>query len=685
MPATDTISQAEETQCPPLMEVAHIHLYRQNAFRVTGLAVDATPKEISKHTDMLKMLEELGYGEHKDTSAFPMHPRPSVDQIREAIHRLKDPQHRLIDEFFWFWPQTYGESGKDEALQAYKNGDGARAYEIWDERKHDPNQRAVAYHNLAVLMHMLGLDWSYSYLDTPPDADSETLIQDYWTKAWRYWPRTYASDVIWDSFKNRIKSLNDPRVTTGFARRLEAGLPKCIGMISATLALELANRNRRDEAQRFAGYIRSSDIDNKEQSRIYLQVLESRRSRIVRDIKEADNNNRKGEERLKLARHIISQAAPLANLLDLFFPSNAHEKTELFDEMATVCNRCVISYVKESNDQETLVEVLGELLPYATSRQIRERIEENIRDGHSAIKGEVLEPLFKQITEITKSKEPPMQRLSSVKEKIMPQVMKWTESEGAHTPHIHDLYDMVAGALRSISVDSYNEHDDTDTALDAIMFAQKMARGKQMKELTLKDHQKLKELEAQEAKTRVQVKIRGDDIEINKSMFRLNERIFRTKDISGVRFGIYRDNSSTSFLVAVCRGRDEIIIECKRAFRSEAQANDDYQEILRGVFANIIPSVAVKIASHLLDGGTHMIGKSVLNAQGMTLFKSHLFSSSEHFVPYTEIKFGYNNGELFLNKASDRSICLQMPVRTTWNAVIFEQIMKAMSFLKQNK
>src|ERR1700741_1326695 len=93
------------TDCVPLLDVAHLNIYRENAFRITGLPVDATIKEIARHADMLKQMEELGYGEKANPGALALDPPPNIEQIREAIQRLKEPERRLIDEFFWFWPK----------------------------------------------------------------------------------------------------------------------------------------------------------------------------------------------------------------------------------------------------------------------------------------------------------------------------------------------------------------------------------------------------------------------------------------------------------------------------------------------------------------------------------------------------------------------------------------------------
>lgn len=92
------------SECKSLIAASTKDLFRHNAFRITGLAVDATAREVIRHADKLKMLLELGQEPHAKNNAHPLDPPPTIDEIREAIQKIKDPEKRLIDEFFWFWP-----------------------------------------------------------------------------------------------------------------------------------------------------------------------------------------------------------------------------------------------------------------------------------------------------------------------------------------------------------------------------------------------------------------------------------------------------------------------------------------------------------------------------------------------------------------------------------------------------
>src|SRR5271157_4448866 len=130
--------------CQPLIEAANLNIYRENPFRITGLPTDAGSKDMARHAGKLKMLEELGHSNDANAFAFALNPPPSLEQIRAAFQRLKDPEKRIIDEFFWFWPENFGENTNtsDLAIEALRNGDAFGAHDIWAERE---NQTESGY------------------------------------------------------------------------------------------------------------------------------------------------------------------------------------------------------------------------------------------------------------------------------------------------------------------------------------------------------------------------------------------------------------------------------------------------------------------------------------------------------------------------------------------------------------
>ena len=130
-----------------LRAASPVELYRFNAFRVTGLHVDATPAEVRRSASQLRAAHALGVDAPPTGQALPLIPAPSHELVEQALARLRDPVSQVFDMFFWFWP------GNDAAAAALAAGDLDGAERAWDA-----DGSAAASHNLAVLNHLLALD-----------------------------------------------------------------------------------------------------------------------------------------------------------------------------------------------------------------------------------------------------------------------------------------------------------------------------------------------------------------------------------------------------------------------------------------------------------------------------------------------------------------------------------------------
>jgi len=93
---------------------------RGNAFRVLGLPLKASDREIARRVQEIELSLKFGGSINADIDALALDPPPSIDQIREASQRLKDPATRFLDEFFVILAdQLYmsaGEPQEDQAL-----------------------------------------------------------------------------------------------------------------------------------------------------------------------------------------------------------------------------------------------------------------------------------------------------------------------------------------------------------------------------------------------------------------------------------------------------------------------------------------------------------------------------------------------------------------------------------------
>ena len=673
-----------------MIQAANLNIYRENTFRITGLPVDASEKEIKKHVDKLKMMEELGYGQGANPAAFALDPPPSVDQIREAMQRLKEPEHRLVDEFFWFWPKEFGKSANDPAIQAILAGDSGTAYDIWTRLETSSDHDYIAWHNIAVMMHLVALDWTHYHFSSEVDEERESKIKSYWKESFSRWEKIATDDRVWDALKARIRSLDDPRLTTGFARRMREAFPGALDKINAEVALRFAEQGRTDWAKTHIDYMNETHQGLDDVEKTAELVLTPIRNRIMHHIKAAKGEcDKKPENGADIAGKLIEKCISLQIIFELFHGSDSHHKTELFDDVATTILNCLIAYVNKTKDNESFVAKIKECLQFATGMDVRQRIQTSIDIGEGNIRGKALEPFYAELKKIQDSKAKAELRFRQIKLQMMPRLLALTEAEGDQSSLTNEMSDSIAIVLRQISIDAHNDEEDFETSLKAIEMAAKLVKATELKKRLEEDVRQIQKTYSEHKKSEVSLKIRGDEVEINSRVFRYNSTEIRIPEITGIRCGVFVQYTngikSISFLISAIGKGGQIDIECKRFLRSEEQAKADYNTILNGLFNHAIPALVVRTAKNILSGQTVEMGEMRISADGVYMHSGVLLWKKEHLVPWKDIRYGTNAGVLTVCSATDKAISQSSSVRETWNAAIFEQIVQKLMQLKAKK
>ncbi len=126
----------------------------------------------------------------------------------------------------------------DPAIKCWQSGDAAAAVRLWQVQDRDPRLQFIASHNLAIYDHVTALDQSLLNLARGGTKEEEDAITCKWHDAFDRWEVLATDPKIWDWVRQRVVSLGDPRLTSGFARRMEAVFPLAMDKINAELALE---------------------------------------------------------------------------------------------------------------------------------------------------------------------------------------------------------------------------------------------------------------------------------------------------------------------------------------------------------------------------------------------------------------------------------------------------------------
>lgn len=407
-------------------------MFRANAFRITGLPVDATPRTIAKRSDELKMMEELGQGKSAHTGALALKTPPTVDQIRDAIQRLKDPEQRIIDEFFWFWPREFGQSASDPAIKALEGGDADTAYDIWKMLETSPTEGHVAMHNIAVLRHLMALEWENHFSKAGElTKENRHKTEKLWRSAFKRWEILAVDDLFWENVTARIKQLDDPRLTSGFARRMRATLPDALDKVNAELAVRYAESGRMDMAQVHVQFMQETNqgLDNVDKTAEL--VLAPATTRLKQQIQRAEQRAAKNPtDAVNAARELLDHARHTLALFELFFGKESDARNELSDEVAGLCNQLPIIYHKATGDDKGCIDLLRAALQFATSIDLRRQNEKNIGTLTGNLTLKQLESVYAILKALQDSKEPPSVRLRRFNSEAAPAISghfgKWS-------------------------------------------------------------------------------------------------------------------------------------------------------------------------------------------------------------------------------------------------------------------
>lgn len=483
--------------CGPLMETCTPDVYRKNAFRILGLNADATTREVKRRVDDLKAAEEMGDAAAEHTGAYALDPPPSLDDIRVAALRLQEPEARLIDEFFWFWPLRWGTGKEDEGLTCVRNGDSSGAFNLWLrlEKNGSPRERAIAGHNLATIYHMVALDCEAAALECDFDQSQKEKIVSYWREGFRRWEALADDDEFWSLVTERIRTINDARLTTGFSRRMRASLPEALDRINGMLAVKFAERGKYPLVELHLAFMRETHAGLDNVAKTLADVTAPICSRVRHAIEGAMEKAKESpEDGAKEARGIIDGCQDPLRVVGAILSASDPDRVVLFDEVAEACHTCQVLYGRETEDWATCVGLLTEASVFASSPEVKEKLQkalETVSNNESF--GRFFQPLLEELEAVSASERPRKEQFQTIKTVIVSKLARIKTQVGGG-----EVYDacanMIAGALRNISIEEHNAGGDTDLALEAVMLASTLAVDPKLKARLREDVATLKSL-----------------------------------------------------------------------------------------------------------------------------------------------------------------------------------------------
>ncbi len=237
-----------------LFEAATPEVYLSNPFRLARLPVTAGEREVARRRRELEGAARLQVPVPPEAAPFPPLPDGmTVDptEVVRQLNALSDPGRRLIRELFWLWPRDFGPSGADPALEALERGWPVVALDLW--RREAGRGDPLALHNLAVLHHMLALDYEAAAARRRLGADELRVGETHWQLGLEAWGRLFDHAGFWDLTGELVRRKADPRIDRNFTADLRARLADALALINGRLLVRFAaaradtdfNRHRR--------------------------------------------------------------------------------------------------------------------------------------------------------------------------------------------------------------------------------------------------------------------------------------------------------------------------------------------------------------------------------------------------------------------------------------------------------
>ena len=340
-------------------------LYLRNAFRISGLPVDASTGDLRRRAQQVRAVQALG-GAPATAGPLPPSPAPDLDAVLQALSRLRDPLTRLVDEFFWFWPDPDGDAGLD-ALTAGRVDDAENRWQRIESRS------PYALHNLAVFNHVLAID------DELAQPQRKLVgAPRRWREAYRYWIDAWRSDEHWAVFGERVRRAGHPglgdRVVSAFRERL----PLVLSSINATIAADSMERGRDEESSqvhwRMAAHHHLPPQLRARALRAATDPLLSRiRTHGDRALAVTLENPRSAPA---AAERLHDQAAPLLRMVSL---SSAPDADNIHDEVARTLLKVAFEYHRATDDWGATLQILRWAQNVARGRAMLQSVRENIQ------------------------------------------------------------------------------------------------------------------------------------------------------------------------------------------------------------------------------------------------------------------------------------------------------------------
>ncbi|MDB4372155.1 hypothetical protein N9Z53_00120 [Mariniblastus sp.] len=367
--------------CEPLLKICGPKIYSRNAFRLLGMDVDQKVRRIKRKVHELQAAIEVEDLADEYNNCLAPNPLPTREEISQTSQALTDAQQRFIHEFFWFWPMEWGKSASDPILTLLKNNNTKEAKKRWKQIACDGGESSLAaQHNLAILGHLYAIDREQRILEATDNGEltkeQRKKLNKFWTRAFVYWTPLCRDKEFWSLQADRIRKLDDPRLTTEFLERFSQSLPIAFDNINADFAVAYCDRKMYARARDHVRIMKATQEGDDDVDASLRRVTEPLQGRIDQALETATSgliqNKTEGRQR---SVGLFQTVRKLLNVLRVLLGKDSPEFVDTCDRVAENMLQCQFVYLNETEDWEGSILIIESALKVARREKLRTEIE----------------------------------------------------------------------------------------------------------------------------------------------------------------------------------------------------------------------------------------------------------------------------------------------------------------------
>ncbi|PUB26828.1 hypothetical protein C8K30_10555 [Promicromonospora sp. AC04] len=322
-------------------------LYRNNAFRVTGLSADASARQIRRHQEELRNPYHVPPASDRDV---PLPPSDDADAQRAAFEALRDPLARLVHELFWLRPEA-------------------------------ANPDSGYLRDQAVFAHCRALEATAS----DGSVADETAWTD-WEVSTNLWSLAFAAEDTWEWVRRRAAEIDDPRLSVAVLRALRERLPEHVIGASVGLAVRAAAVAPSD-TELHMDAVEEAGFEARQVREVARAAVEPFTGRVRAACETAQGSDPAAG--LSAAQELLDGTAAALTTITAVLGADDDLAGACRDEVAHAANNRVIAYVNEAMETASgpgsvrarpALELLRRARAKAVSESVTTLLDKNIAD-----------------------------------------------------------------------------------------------------------------------------------------------------------------------------------------------------------------------------------------------------------------------------------------------------------------